>query len=124
MLSQHHQVVGLDVDPEKVSMINQRRSPIADELLQEYLTGQDLDLRATTDAADALGDAEWVIVATPTNYDEVTNYFDTSSVEKVLTQVSELAPQATVVIKSTITAGLTTQMRQDRKSVAQGKEHA
>src|SRR5699024_4763348 len=91
--------------------INAGRSPIIDELLQEYLDTKELDLHATTDPAEALGEAQWVIVATPTNYDEQTNYFDTSSVEKVLDQIDEQAPEATVVIKSTIPVGFTTKMR-------------
>src|SRR5690625_4558108 len=102
LLAQNHEVVGLDIDAGKVEQINAGRSPIIDELLQEYLDTKELDLRATTDPAQALGGAQWVIVATPTNYDEQTNYFDTSSVEKVLDQVAEQAPDATVVIKSTI----------------------
>ncbi|HLS26804.1 MAG TPA: nucleotide sugar dehydrogenase [Beutenbergiaceae bacterium] len=113
MLARHHPVVGLDIDGAKVAQINEGRSPVNDELLQEYLSTQELDLSATTDPVRALQGASWVIIATPTNYDEVTNYFDTSSVEKVLTQVSELAPQATVVIKSTIPVGFTTQMRHE-----------
>ncbi|MGC0250154.1 nucleotide sugar dehydrogenase [Pseudactinotalea sp. Z1748] len=111
MLAQHHQVVGLDIDAEKVAQINAGHSPIIDALLQEYLSAKELNLRATTEATEALEGAQVVIVATPTNYDEVSNYFDTSSVEKVLVQVGELAPEATVVIKSTIPVGFTSQMR-------------
>ena len=111
MLAQDHEVVGLDVDDQKVAAINAGRSPIIDELLQEYLSARDLDLHATTDPARALDGADWVIVATPTNYDEGTNYFDTSSVQKVLGQVVEHAPEAAVVIKSTIPVGFTAQMR-------------
>lgn len=118
MLAQNHQVVGLDIDGAKVAQINDRHSPIGDALLQEYLSTKDLQLRATTDPAEALDGAEWVIIATPTNYDEVTNHFDTSSVEKVLSQVNELAPQAAVVIKSTIPVGFTAQMRTEHPGLA------
>src|SRR5690625_918697 len=118
MLAQNHQVVGLDIDGAKMAQINDRHSPIGDALMQEYLSTKDLQLRATTDPAEALDGAEWVIIATPTNYDEVTNHFDTSSVEKVLSQVNELAPQAAVVIKSTIPVGFTAQMRTEHPGLA------
>ena len=113
MLAQQHEVVGFDLDEGKVAQVNERRSPITDELIQEFLTTKDLNLSATTDPAQALRGAQWVVIATPTNYDEVTNFFDTASVEQVLRQVAELNPSGIVVIKSTIPVGFTARMRQE-----------
>ena len=112
ILAQHHTVVALDIDPHKVDLINRRESPIIDEELQEYLRTKPLDLRATLDPADAYDGAEFVVVATPTDYDETTNYFNTRSVESVIADVVAKNPDATVVIKSTIPVGFTARMRE------------
>lgn len=102
LLSQHHEVVAVDVVPEKVELINHRRSPIQDEYIEKYLAEKELNLKATTDAATAYRDADFVVIATPTNYDPVKNYFDTSHVEEVIQLVKEVNPDAIMVIKSTI----------------------
>lgn len=107
LLSQHHDVIALDIVPQKVDMINNRRSPIADAEIEDYLANHDLRLTATCDAKTAYGSAELVIIATPTNYDPQKNYFDTSSVENVIEQVMTLNPSAAMVIKSTIPVGYT-----------------
>ena len=107
LLAQHNPVMALDVDEGRVAMVNRRESPLIDAELQDYLATRDLDLTATTDPAEAFADAEYVIVATPTNYDPTTNFFDTSSVEAVIDRALALAPQATIVIKSTIPVGYT-----------------
>ena len=112
ILAQHHTVVALDIDAHKVDLINRRESPIIDEELQEYLRDKPLDLRATVDPAEAYEGAEFVVVATPTDYDETTNYFNTRSVESVIADVVRLNPSATVVIKSTIPVGFTARMRE------------
>ncbi len=112
ILAQHHEVVGLDLDPERTACVNDRRSPVVDPELEEYLATRPLQLRATTDAGDALADADWVVVATPTNYDERANFFDTSSVDSVVAQVAALRPSAAVAIKSTIPVGYTAGARQ------------
>lgn len=106
ILAQHHQVVAVDLDEHRVALVNQRRSPIVDDLLSEYLATRELDLVATT-SPDAYADADYVVVATPTNYDDVLNFFDTSSVDMVVDTVARVAPQAAVVIKSTIPVGYT-----------------
>ena len=98
LLAQHNEVTAFDILPEKVELINKRRSPIADQELEEYLAKEDLNLKATTDAGQAFSGAEFVIISTPTNYDPVKNYFDTSSVEQVIGQVLEYAPDAVMVI--------------------------
>ena len=107
LLAQHNPVMALDVDEGRVAMVNRRESPLIDAELQDYLATRDLDLTATTDPAEAFAGAEYVIVATPTNYDPTTNFFDTSSVEAVIDRALALAPQATIVIKSTIPVGYT-----------------
>src|SRR5690625_546323 len=107
LIPQHHEVVALDIVEEKVRLINEKKSPIVDPDIEQFLQEKELDLRATTDAAEAFVDAEFVVVATPTNYDPDDNYFDTSSVEEVIGQVLELNPEATIVIKSTIPVGFT-----------------
>ncbi len=117
ILAQHHDVVGLDLDEGRVASVNDRRSPLVDPELEDYLATRPLRLRATTDASDALGDADWVIVATPTNYDERANFFDTSSVDAVLAQVAKLRPEAAVAIKSTIPVGYTAGARQRHPDV-------
>ena len=112
ILAQHNTVVALDIDPEKVDLINRRESPIIDEELQDYLRNKPLDLKATLDKDEAYAGAEFVIVATPTDYDEATNYFNTGSVESVIADVVARNPQATVVVKSTIPVGFTARMRE------------
>ena len=105
LLSQHHQVTAVDVIPEKVDLINQRKSPIQDDYIEKYLTEKDLNLIATLDGAKAYSDADFVVIAAPTNYDPVKNYFDTSHVEEVIDLVLDVNPDAVMVIKSTIPVG-------------------
>ena len=112
LLSQHHQVVAVDVVPEKVELINNRKSPIQDEYIEKYLAGKPLNLKATTDGASAYKGADFVVIATPTNYDPVKNYFDTSHVEEVIRLVMEVNPDAIMVIKSTIPVGYTESIRE------------
>lgn len=111
LLAQHNRVVAVDISAERVAMVNARTSPIIDAELQDFLTGRDLDLSATTDAAEALAGADYVIVATPTNYDIDTNSFNTHSVEAVITLAKTHAPGATVVVKSTIPVGFVDDVR-------------
>ena len=111
LLAQHNSVRAVDVVPEKVDLINQRRSPIQDEYIERYLTEKRLDLTATTDGRSAYRDAEFVVIAAPTNYDPVRNYFDTSHVEEVIDLVAEVNPDAVMVIKSTIPVGYTEGLR-------------
>lgn len=105
LLAQHNKVTAVDILPEKVSLINSRKSPIADRELEEYLAKKALDLTATLDAAKAYEEAEFVIISTPTNYDTEKNYFDTTSVEAVIQLVAEVNPNAVMIIKSTIPVG-------------------
>ena len=107
LLAQHHQVTAVDVIPEKVKMINDRISPIQDEYIEKYLKEKDLKLTATLDGKAAYADADFVVIAAPTNYDPVKNYFDTSHVEEVIDLVLEVNPEAVMVIKSTIPVGYT-----------------
>ena len=111
LLSQHHQVTAVDVIPEKVDLINQRKSPIQDEYIEKYLAEKDLNLTATLDGAKAYADADFVVIAAPTNYDPVKNYFDTSHVEEVIELVKSVNPHAIMVIKSTIPVGYTESVR-------------
>lgn len=111
LLAQHHHVVAVDVIPEKVEMLNRRVSPIQDEYIEKYFTKKKLDLTATLDAASAYKDADFVVIATPTNYDPVKNYFDTRHVEEVIELVLQVNPQAIMVIKSTIPVGYTEGVR-------------
>jgi UDPglucose 6-dehydrogenase len=111
LLAQRHRVVALDISAERVALLQGRKSPVIDAELQDYLATRDLDLAATTDPAEAYPGADFVIVSTPTNYDPVSNHFDTSSVEAVIADAARLAPEATVVIKSTIPVGFVAEMR-------------
>lgn len=112
LLAQHNEVWAVDVLPARVEDINARRCPLADKELEQYMTQRELDLRATTDAEAAYTGADWVIISTPTNYDEKKNFFDTSSVEDVLRLVGQYAPDATIVIKSTVPVGYTARIRE------------
>ncbi len=112
LLAQHHRVFAVDILPEKVELINQKKSPIIDREIEEYLSEHELDLTATTDSQMAYKEADFVIISTPTNYDPVRNYFDTSSVEQVIEQVTEYHPEAVMVVKSTVPVGFTMRMRE------------
>lgn len=111
LLAQHNEVVAIDLDPERVAAINARRAPIVDPDCETYLSDHALNLHATLDPAEAYGGADFVVVATPTNYDPISNYFDTSSVMSVIDQVSKIAPEAVIVIKSTVPVGFTASAR-------------
>lgn len=112
LLAQHNQVTAVDVFQEKADMINNRKSPIIDKEIEEYLATKELDLKATTDGAEAYKDAEYIIVATPTNYDPDKNYFDTSSIEAVIELVMKVNPKAVMIIKSTVPVGYTKSIRE------------
>lgn len=111
LLSQHHHVTAVDVIPEKVDLINKRKSPIQDDYIEKYLAEKDLNLTATLDGAKAYSDVDFVVIAAPTNYDPVKNYFDTSHVEEVIDLVMSVNPKAIMVIKSTIPVGYTEMIR-------------
>ena len=111
LLAQHNHVVAVDILPEKVELINQRKSPIQDEYIEKYLSEKDLDLTATLDGEAAYKDADFVIIAAPTNYDSHKNFFDCSAVESVIQLVLKVNPDATMIIKSTIPVGYTAQIR-------------
>ena len=112
LLSQYHQVKAVDIIPAKVDLINQRKSPIQDDYIEKYLAEKELNLTATLDAEEAYRDAEFVVIAAPTNYDSKKNFFDTSAVESVIRQVMEINPNAVMVIKSTIPVGFTASIRE------------
>ena len=111
LLSQHHQVTAVDVVPEKVDLINNRQSPIQDDYIEKYLAEKDLHLKATTNGEEAYKNADFIVIATPTNYDPVKNYFDTTHVEEVIELVMRVNPDAIMVIKSTIPVGYTENVR-------------
>jgi UDPglucose 6-dehydrogenase len=113
LLSQHHEVVAVDVSPERVNMINSRISPLVDPEVQQYLSEKELNLIATTDITTALAHAEYAIVSTPTNYDPKLNFFDTSTVKTVIKQITEISPDTTIIIKSTIPVGFTQDARKE-----------
>ena len=112
LLSQHHRVFAVDIIPEKVQLINQKKSPIQDDYIERYLAEKPLDLTATTDEALAYSDADFVVIAAPTNYDSNKNFFDTSAVEAVIASVMKYNPDAVMVIKSTIPVGFTKSIRE------------
>ena len=112
LLSQHHKVTAVDIIPEKVELINNKKSPIQDEYIEKYLSEKDLNLTATLDAKEAYSDADFVVIAAPTNYDSKKNFFDTSAVEAVIKLVIEYNPEAVMVIKSTIPVGYTASVRE------------
>lgn len=112
LLSQHNEVTAVDIVPAKVELINNKKSPIVDKEIEEYLATKELRLMATTDGAAAYKDAELVIISTPTNYDEQKNYFDTSSVEAVIRQVLQVNPDAIMIVKSTVPVGFTESIRE------------
>ena len=111
LLSQHHQVTAVDVVPEKVDLINNRQSPIQDDYIEKYLAEKDLHLKATTNGEEAYKNADFIVIATPTNYDPVKNYFDTTHVEEVIELVMRVNPDAIMVVKSTIPVGYTENVR-------------
>ena len=111
LLAQHNEVVAVDIIPEKVNLINNKKSPIQDDYIEEYLTTKELNLRATLDGEEAYKDADFVVIAAPTNYDSKKNFFDTSAVETVIKLVIECNPNAIMVIKSTIPVGFTESIR-------------
>jgi len=112
LLSQHNEVTAVDIVPAKVELINNKKSPIVDKEIEEYLATKELHLTATVDGAAAYKDAELVIISTPTNYDERKNYFDTSSVESVIEQIIEVNPDAVMIVKSTVPVGFTESVRE------------
>lgn len=116
LLSQHHKVFAVDIISEKVELINKRKSPIQDDYIEKYLAEKDLDLTATLDAKEAYSNADFVVIAAPTNYDSATQHFDTSAVETVIKLVMEINPNAIMVIKSTIPVGYTASVREKMNS--------
>ena len=113
LLSQHNEVIAVDIIPEKVKLINDRIPPIKDEYIEKYFKGKNLNLYATLDCEKAYKDADFVVIATPTNYDPKKNYFDTSAVEDVIKQVIKINSKAIIVIKSTVPVGYTKHIREE-----------
>ena len=116
LLAHHNEVVAVDIVPEKVQLINSKKSPIVDKEIEEYLATKNLNLVATTDGESAYKEAEFVVISTPTNYDPAKNYFDTSSVESVIEQVKKVNPNAIMIIKSTVPVGFTESVRKEYNS--------
>ena len=116
LLAQHHTVVAVDIIEEKVAMINARKSPIQDEYIEKFLEEKDLDLTATLNGTTAYANADFVVIAAPTNYDSKKNFFDTSAVESVIESVLENNPKTTMIIKSTVPVGFTQSMRKKYKT--------
>lgn len=116
LLAQHNEVVAVDIVPEKVQLINSKKSPIADKEIEEYLATKNLNLVATTNGESAYKEAEFVVISTPTNYDSKKNYFDTSSVESVIEQVKKVNPNAIMIVKSTVPVGFTESVRKEYNS--------
>ena len=116
ILAQHNEVYALDIIPEKVEMINNKKSPIVDKEIEDYLANVPLNLTATTDDVEAYTGADYIVIATPTNYDEELNYFDTSSVESVIERVLQIDPDAVMIIKSTVPVGYTKEIREKYKT--------
>lgn len=116
LLSRHHKVYAVDILPERVELINQRKSPIQDEYIEKYMAEKELDLTATADPEEGYTDADFVIIATPTSYDSRKNFFDTTAVESVLDQVKKYSPEAITVIKSTVPVGYTAKIREKKEN--------
>ena len=116
LLSRHHKVYAVDILPERVELINQRKSPIQDEYIEKYMAEKELDLTATADPEEGYTDADFVIIATPTSYDSRKNFFDTTAVESVLDQVKKYSPEAITVIKSTVPVGYTAEIREKKEN--------
>ena len=113
LLAQHNNVIAVDIDPKRVELVNKRQSPIQDDYIEEFLATKPLNLKATLDAEDGYGNVDFVVIATPTNYDSAKNFFNTSTVEEVIRQVMTINPSATIVIKSTVPVGYTQSVRKE-----------
>ena len=113
LLAQHNEVIAVDIDPKRIEMVNMRQSPIQDDYIEEFLATRPLKLKATLDAEEGYGCADFVVIATPTNYDSARNFFNTSTVEEVIKLVAKSNPLATIVIKSTVPVGYTEAIRQE-----------